>query len=353
MTEIGIACLALSACLAIFWFFQWRTGFFSTRYYVQVGWLLVIVILAVWVMVLSWPPSEIGRGLLLVVAFSVGVYHALLFLFKTLLDTDNKYRWMHKANRALVNYDMPHQRFTLHTQDGVRIEGISLSSTAAVPKKAVIVCHGAGRSKNTMSIVQTCTILATRYDVFTFDFRGHMQSGGIFRADGDTQYDLSAVIDHVKRAGYEKIAVVGWSIGATTALLTAANGCPIDAIVAGSPPPVSLGEYKHLRMLKRMPMIQVPGGSAAATARYMRVVPGKNYLNVLDFVDQVPNIPILLAYNDYDTTINIDAGAFETLHRKLPPTTEALRLAGEGHLFDWPNTFFFWNKMLDWLEVHF
>jgi hypothetical protein len=99
-------------------------------------------------------------------------------------------------------------------------------------------------------------------------------------------------------------------------------------------------------------MIQVPGGSAAATARYMRVVPGKSYMNVMDFVDQVPPIPILIAYNDFDTTLNIDAAAFEALHQRLP-TSETMRLPGHGHLFDWPNTFFFWNKMLDWLEVNF
>ncbi len=349
MLEIFLLCLTL----ALFWYLQWRTGFFSTRYFVQVGLLLLIVILAVALIVVSWPPSDLGRALVLVGALSVAVYHALLFLFKTLLDTDNKYRWMHKANRALVNYDVPHQRFTLRTQDDVRIEGVSLHNTPEKTKKAVIVCHGAGRSKNTMSIVQTCTILATRYDVFTFDFRGHMESGGFFRANGDTQHDLTAVIDHVKRAGYEKIAVVGWSVGATTALLSAANGCPIDAIIAGSPPPVSLGEYKHLRLLKRVPMFQVPGGSAAATARYMRVVPGKPYMNVLDFVDQIPPIPILLAYNDYDTTLNVEAAAFEVLHRRLPSTTEAMRLPGSGHLFDWPNTFFFWEKMLAWLAIHF
>lgn len=350
--EIIPLSLALGLSLAVFWFLQWRTGFFSTRYYTQVGLLLLIVLLAWWLIAVSWPANSVARVLVLLVALSVAAYHVGLFVFKLLLDSDNKYRWIHKANRALVKYDHPHERFTLRTQDGVRIQGVWLKCNPPV-KKAVVVCHGAGRSKNTMSIVQTCTILATRYDVFTFDFRGHMESGGVFRANGDTEYDLLAVIDHVKRCGYEKIAVVGWSVGATTALLAAANGCPIDAIVAGAPPPVSLGEYKHLRLLKRVPVIGFPGGSAAATSRYMRVMPGKTYMNVLEFVDLVPPIPILMAYNDYDITLNIDASAFEMLHRKLPATTEAMRLPGRGHLFDWPNTFFFWEKMLRWLEVNF
>jgi len=343
--------LLLAGCLGVFWFLQWRTGFFSTRYYLQIGALLLIGLLAVLLAVVSWP-----QIILTIIALCIAGYHLGLWGFKMLLDSDNKYRWIHKANRALVRYEQPHQRFALRTQDGVKIQAISLkhSLNGAKPeKKAMIVCHGAGRSKNTMSIVQTCSILATRYDVFTFDFRGHMESGGIFRANGDTEHDLTAMIDHVRGLGYERIAIFGWSVGATTALLAAANGAPIDAIIAGSPPPVSLEEYKHLQLLKRIPAMQVPGGSAAATARYMRVVPGKPFMNILDFASLVPPIPILLVYNDFDTTINVAAEAFEKLYEKLPPTTEQMRLPGQGHLFDWPNTFFFWTKMLDWLEQHF
>ncbi len=351
MDSIILLSLLLACSLGAFWFLQWRTGFFSTRYYIQAGVLLMIGLLAAALAVISWPQIIIS-----LIAGSVAVYHLALCVFKILFDSDNKYRWIHKANRALVRYEQPHERFTLRTQDGVRIQGISLKNEengAKSDKKAVIVCHGAGRSKNTMSIVQTCSILATRYDVFTFDFRGHMESGGIFRANGDTEHDLNAMIKHVQQLGYEHIAVIGWSVGATTALLAAANGAPIDAIIAGSPPPVSLQEYKHLQLLKRIPAMQFPGGSAAATARYMRVVPGKTFMNILDFAPLVPHIPILLVYNDYDTTIDVPAAAFEKLGEKLPPTTEQMRLPGSGHLFDWPNTFFFWTKMFDWLEQHF
>lgn len=340
--------LFLAVCLGAFWFLQWRTGFFSTRYYLQAGVLLIIGLSAAALAVISWP-----QIIIVLVAASIAVYHFGLFGFKILLDSDNKYRWIHKANRALVRYEQPHERFTLWTKDGVRIQAISLKNGIQSDRKAVIVCHGAGRSKNTMSIVQTCSILATRYDVFTFDFRGHMESGGIFRANGDTEHDLNAMIQHIQQRGYERIAVIGWSVGATTALLAAANGAPIDAIIAGSPPPVSLEEYKHLQLLRRIPAMQLPGGSAAATARYMRVVPGKPFMNILDFASLVPPIPILLVYNDYDTTINLAADSFEKLYEKLPPTAEQMRLPGRGHLFDWPNTFFFWTKMFDWLEQHF
>lgn len=354
MNDTALLSVLLAASLGIFWLLQWRTGFFSTRYYFQMAGLLIIVLLAVLFIAVSHPLEVGGFSLLTALAAaSVAAFHSSLLVFKVLFDSDNKYRWIHKANRALVRYEQPHQRFTLRTRDGVRIQAVALTTAPDSENKAVIVCHGAGRSKNTMSIVQTCSILATRYHVFAFDFRGHMESGGVFRANGDTVHDLEAMIDHIRRSGYEHVAVVGWSVGATTALMAAANGAPLDAIVAGAPPPVSLSEYKHLQLLKRIPMMQVPGSSAAATSRYMRVVPDKILMNVLDFVEFVPHIPILLAYNDYDDTLNVDYSAFETLHKKLPQTTESLRLPGHGHVFDWPNTFFFWKKMMDWLESHF
>jgi hypothetical protein len=37
----------------------------------------------------------------------------------------------------------------------------------------------------------------------------------------------------------------------------------------------------------------------------------------------------------------------------MPATTEKYPLPGRGHIFDWPNTFFVWNKMIAWLEENF
>src|SRR5260221_12064422 len=62
--------------------------------------------------------------------------------------------------------------------DTATTEIYTLSLHDALP---IFVCHGAGRSKNTIPVVQTVRVLATKYDVFTFDFRGHLESGGIFR----------------------------------------------------------------------------------------------------------------------------------------------------------------------------
>ncbi|MEP7284174.1 MAG: alpha/beta hydrolase [Chloroflexota bacterium] len=341
-----------------FWALQWCTRFFSTRYYLQVGVLIGIVMTSLYLVarLITGSISIQVLGIVLILLF-VALYHLVVAIIK-IRESDSRYRWIHKANRAVVSYDTPHERIALRTEDGERIQAIKLCHTPLetpvdTSNKAIIVCHGAGRSKNTLPVVQTVEILATKYDVFTFDFRGHMESSGVFKGDGDTEYDLKAMIEYVKRAGYEKIAVIGWSVGAWTALLSASRGRPVDAIVAGSPPPGSMTNLFFIRSLERMGIFQMPLVAATSIVRGMWVAVGKHILNIEDFVRKVPQIPILLVYNDYDRTLRASAEAFERLYEKLPLGSDKLRLPGKGHLFDWPNTYFLWTKMFEWLDQNF
>ncbi len=346
----GVAFIAL---FTAFWVLQLRTRFFSTRYFLQVSSLFVIALFSFYLLarLLTGPITLPGLGAALLLALVV-IYHAGLGLGK-LRETDTRYRRMRKANRAVVAYDMPHQRETIRTEDGERLQMIKLCSQAGKTDKAVIVCHGAGRSKNSMPVVQTAQILASKYDVFAFDFRGHMESSGTFRADGDTDNDLKAVVDYVRSLGYTKVAVVGWSIGAWTALLSAARGRKIDAILAAAPPPYDLTRLSYLRVLKRLTLFHVPILPGVAVIRNLWAGLGTHTLTIEDFVSQIPNIPILLVYNDYDYASQVGAEAFEQLYERLPATREKLRLPGTGHVFDWPNTFFVWTRMLEWLDRNF
>jgi hypothetical protein len=78
----------------------------------------------------------------------------------------------------------------------------------------------------------------------------------------------------------------------------------------------------------------------------------KHWLSLEDFVRDIPQIPILLVYNDYDYTLRVNAETFEQLFEKLPLSSEKMRLPGRGHLFDWPNTYVLWTKMISWLDQH-
>jgi pimeloyl-ACP methyl ester carboxylesterase len=338
-----------------FWYLQIFTRVFSTRYYVQVGLLLAISLSSAYLAIRLFAYRQTWLSLLGIVGIgSIFIYHTGLFIAKFVVETDTRYRRMHKANRAIVNYSSPHQRLTIRTDDGEQLQVIALcNTTQGKSDKAVVICHGAGRNKNTMPIVQTAQILATKYDVYTFDFRGHMESSGVFKADGDTDLDLKAMIDYLKKAGYQKVAVIGWSIGAWTALLSAARGRPIDAIIAAAPPPESMTALFYIKSLQRFKLIQGPILASAAVMRNLWAAEGTHTLNTPEFVRDMPKIPILLIYNEYDYTLKTTADVFEQLHQNMPASSEKYLLPGRGHIFDWPNTFFVWNKMIAWLDENF
>lgn len=348
---IGVAFVIL---LIAFWLLQMRSGYLSTRYFLQLGFLLIIGLAGLYLAGRIVAGGSSWAALILaILPLGLAIYHLTLGFFKLTTESDSRYRRLHKANRALVAYNCPHERFSLRTQDGVRLQGLSLTSNALPSDKVVIVCHGAGRSKNTIPVVQTCELLATKYHVFTFDFRGHMESGGTFKADGDTEYDLQAMIEYVEKAGYKKIAVVGWSIGAWTALLSASKGCHIDAIVAGSPPPIDIAQTRQIGLLRRFIYIGIFIQGGVAVIRNLRTRLGNYVWQIMDFARKVPPIPVLLVYNDYDQTSRVGTAAFEQLYEHLSANKERLILPGTGHLFDWPNTFFLWNKVFEWLEHNF
>jgi pimeloyl-ACP methyl ester carboxylesterase len=341
--------IALLLLFTAFWTLQAQTRFFSTRYFLQVATLLVIGVFSFFA-VARLVNDEITPVKLVAafVALVFAIYHTGLGIIK-LRESDTRYRWIHKANRAVVSYSMPHERTIVKTDDGVGIQVVKLCAPEGPSETALIICHGAGRSKNALPIVQTASIMATRYDVFTFDFRGHMESGGVFKADGDTEYDLKAVVEHIKREGYKKVAVIGWSIGAWTALLCASRGRPIDAIVAAAPPPYNMSTMFYVRSLERLRMLHIPLLAGVSVIRNMWTTEGDHTLNIEEFVKEVPPIPIMLVYNDYDYTLKVTAEAFDKFYDRLPATKDKLHLPGKGHIFDWPNTYFLWNKMFDWL----
>ena len=75
------------------------------------------------------------------------------------------------------------------------------------------------------------------YNAFVFDFRNHGVSGKALTTVGaDEQYDLLAAVQKVKelKGEEEKIGIIGFSMGAATAILAAEKTDAIDALVADS-----------------------------------------------------------------------------------------------------------------------
>ena len=102
-------------------------------------------------------------------------------------------------------------------------------------RKLVVIAHGFFNSKNSVLLKDLARELNKQYDVAVLDFRGHGDSPGLFSWTTKEYLDLEAVLKKF-RHDYDKIGVVGFSLGAATSLITAARGNFIDSVIAVSPP---------------------------------------------------------------------------------------------------------------------
>ncbi len=102
-------------------------------------------------------------------------------------------------------------------------------------KSLIVVAHGFFNSKDARLLKELGRALSDQYDVVIMDFRGHGKSEGLFYWTTKEYLDLEAVLAWA-RPQYQKIGVIGFSLGAAISLITAARTDSIDSLVAVSSP---------------------------------------------------------------------------------------------------------------------
>jgi fermentation-respiration switch protein FrsA (DUF1100 family) len=127
---------------------------------------------------------------------------------------------------------IPYAR-TLVTEDGVPIEA------AHVPgddRLGVIVAHGFTQSWSKPMVWRIATRLSRVGGVVSFDFRGHGRSGGLSTLGDREIKDLDVAVRYARELGYQRIAAVGFSMGASIVLRYAGLVGGLDAAVSVSGP---------------------------------------------------------------------------------------------------------------------
>ena len=101
---------------------------------------------------------------------------------------------------------------------------------------AVVFGHGFTGSQHNRKVVAFARHLAGRgFAVYTADFRGHGESGGLSTLGNREVHDLEALVTYARRR-HGRVVSVGASMGAFVALRHAGLGGKVDAVVAISSP---------------------------------------------------------------------------------------------------------------------
>lgn len=211
--------------------------------------------------------------------------------------------------------------------DGVNLAGWWLERPES--STVVICCHGhRGNKADLLGIGPG--LWRAGHSVLLFDFRGNGESGdGPQSLAHHEQRDLSAAVDLVSsRRPDARIAVVAFSMGAATAILTAADDPRIEAVVADSPF-TAISELLTTAYRRR----RLPGAPLVWLADLVnRLRHGYVFADVrpIDRVGALAPRPLLLLHGSEDRVIPHDH-ALALAAAAGPGTAELVSFEGAEH----------------------
>lgn len=173
-----------------------------------------------------------------VIAFIGTVFTALsaLMAYKVVKRGVCVVQDLHESAR-LKGIELAHsvvEEISFHSEDGLKLQGTFYAGKCG---DAIIICHGfRGCSLDVQGAAAELNVRG--HSVLTFDFRGHGRSDGKQSSIGyKERRDLCAAVQYLKarpEVDPQRIGVIGMSMGAATAILTAAECPDIKAVVADS-----------------------------------------------------------------------------------------------------------------------
>lgn len=120
----------------------------------------------------------------------------------------------------------------LTTPDGVKI---AINHYGTSQSEVLILAPGWFMTKDSAPFKQMASIFSKDMDVISMDFRGHGESSGFYTFGTKETSDLKTVVDWA-REHYEKVYLIGFSLGGAISLVHCAEYGDIDKLVVVSAP---------------------------------------------------------------------------------------------------------------------
>ncbi len=218
---------------------------------------------------------------------------------------------------------------TLVTGDGVPIDAVHLPG----PKDlAVIVAHGFTLSWQRPRVWRIASGFNLAAGVITFDFRGHGRSGGLSTL-GDLEInDLDVAVAYARELGYQRIATVGFSMGASVVLRHAGLIGGVDAVISISGP--GRWYYRGTERMRRVHFAVEHRIGRFVTRHWLntRINPeGWQLIPVppAEATTKIAPVPLLIVHGDQDPYFPPEHG--RQLYQAAREPKELWLIPGMGH----------------------
>lgn len=160
---------------------------------------------------------------------------AVLYVTASIMVADRisrPVRWpIHTTPAA---YGLPYEEVDFASAvDNIPLEGWYIDTPG---ERTIMILHGVSSARDNYINMEVGRALAQRdFDIFMFDFRGHGGSGGDRTSLGLwEERDIAGALAHLRSRGVTRVGALGYSMGASAALLAAPVHPEIAAVVADS-----------------------------------------------------------------------------------------------------------------------
>lgn len=189
------------------------------------------------------------------------------------------------------------------TVDNVPLKGWYMDSPGS---KVIVMMHGRNGTRTSGDLPAIADALyKANYDVFSFDFRAHGESGGDRYSLGvwETR-DVAGALNYLKSRGVQSVGTIAFSMGAATELLAAPDHPEMKAVISDSAFS-DLGALMdvQLPLNSHLPSFFNPGILFMVKTLYGIDVPGTR---PVDSVPKLGNRPLFIIHGDADQLVPVE-----------------------------------------------